>query len=100
MARNPDDTEAWASRYRTLVELPQEDLGPAELEQLAVSSYLIGDDGRCETAWQAAHRRHIDAGSRPDAARCSFWLAFCLMMRGQMAQAGGWLGRTDRKSVV
>ena len=95
MARNTDDTEAWASLYRTLVERPQEDLGSSELEQLAVSSYLIGDDDRCEAAWEAAHRRHVDAGNRPDSARCSFWLAFCLMMRGQMAQAGGWLGRTE-----
>ena len=66
-----------------------------ELEQLAIGSYLIGDDDRCATAWEGAHRGHIDAGNRPDAARCSFWLAFCLMMRGQRAQAGGWLGRTQ-----
>ncbi len=95
MARDPDDSEAWATRYRTLVALPPEDLGPPELEQLAVSSYLIGDDDRCEAAWEAAHRRHVAAGNRPDAARCSFWLAFCLMMRGQTAQARGWLGRTE-----
>jgi DNA-binding CsgD family transcriptional regulator len=95
MARNRDDIEAWASRYHALIELPLEDLGPSELEQLAVSAYLIGDDGRCEAAWERAYRRHVDAGNRPDAARCSFWLAFCLMMRGQEAQAGGWLGRTE-----
>jgi DNA-binding CsgD family transcriptional regulator/tetratricopeptide (TPR) repeat protein len=95
MARHPDDAANWVTRYHALVERPRDDLDPPELEQLAVSSYLIGDDGRCEAAWEAAHRRHVDAGHRADAARCSFWLAFCLMMRGQMAQAGGWLGRTE-----
>ncbi len=94
MARTPD-TQDWASRYRELKERRQETLDPLELEQLAVSSYLIGDDDRCASAWEAAHRRHAEAGNRPDSARCSFWLAFCLMMRGQMAQAGGWLGRTE-----
>lgn len=95
VARDPDDTEAWVSWYRTLAKRPQEDLGPPELEQLAISSYLIGDDDQCEAAWEAAHRQYVESGNRPDAARCSFWLAFCLMMRGQMAQAGGWLGRTE-----
>ncbi len=94
MPRNPD-TQDWAARYRELTERPQETLDPRELEQLAVSSYLIGDDERCASAWEAAHRRHADAGNREDSALCSFWLAFCLMMRGQMAQAGGWLGRTE-----
>lgn len=32
---------------------------------------------------------------RAEAARCSFWLAFGLMMRGHMAQANGWLRRTQ-----
>ncbi len=95
MATNSDDTELWASMYRELVDRPKEALGPRELEQLAVSSYLIGDDDGCAAAWEAAHLRHVDTGNRSDAARCSFWLAFCLMMRGQMGQAGGWLGRTE-----
>ncbi len=95
MATNGDDLVLWASMYRELVDRPKHDLGAKALEQLAVSSYLIGDDDTCAAAWEAAHLRHVDTGNRPDAARCSFWLAFCLMMRGQMAQAGGWLGRTE-----
>ena len=31
-----------------------------------------------------------------EAARCAFWLAFILMLRGQMAHAAGWLTRSDR----
>jgi DNA-binding CsgD family transcriptional regulator/tetratricopeptide (TPR) repeat protein len=87
--------QIWASTYRELTERPEADLGPSELEQLAIASYLVGDDDRCASALEAAHRRHLDAGNRDDAALCSFWLAFSSMMRGQMAQAGAWLGRAD-----
>ncbi len=45
--------------------------------------------------WSEAHHRHADAGDRAEAALCSFWLAFLLMMRGQIAQAGAWLARTE-----
>ena len=31
-----------------------------------------------------------------EAARCAFWLSFSLMLRGQMAQAAGWLTRSER----
>ena len=62
-------------------------------ERHAVAAYLVGDDVRCEQAWEAAHRGALDAGDVAGAARRAFWLGLCLMMRGQMAQAGGWLGR-------
>lgn len=85
----------WASTYHTLQAGPLESLDAVDLERLAVASYLIGDDDQCAASWEAAHRRHAASGNGPEAARCSFWLAFSLMMRGQMAQAGGWLGRTQ-----
>lgn len=65
------------------------------LEDRAVQSYLAGDDEGCAEAWEAAHRLHVEAGRWAEAAQCSFWLAFSLMMRGQMAQAGAWLARTE-----
>lgn len=85
--------QAWADTYRVLIQSPRAALEVAELELLAVASYLLGDDGGSLTAWEDAHRRYLEAGDRAGAARCSFWLAFCLMMRGQMAHAGGWLSR-------
>ena len=91
----PRRGESWAATYRELVEHPTETLDAAGLETLAVASYLMGDDDRCAVAWEEAHRRHAESGSASEAARCSFWLAFCFMMRGHMAQAGGWLGRSE-----
>ena len=57
------------------------ELTAADLERLAIAAYMIDDDDVSAVAWQAA--------------RCAFWLALCLLLRGQMAQAGGWLSRTE-----
>jgi DNA-binding CsgD family transcriptional regulator len=74
---------------------PSTALDPDDHERVAIAAYLTGDDERCERSWEAAHRAALGEGDTPSAARYSFWLAFCLMMRGQMAQAGGWLSRTE-----
>ena len=86
--------QAWAEAYRDLA-ASREQLDGRGLEMLAVAAYLVGQDDDSAAAWDAAHRRHVDAGDVVEAARCAFWMAFCLMMRGEMAQAGGWLSRTE-----
>ena len=87
--------QAWAETYDRLSASAGESLGTADLEQLAVAAFLFGDDARSATAWEAAYRRHLEAGDRAEAARCSFWLALGLMLGGQLAHASGWLGRTQ-----
>lgn len=89
------ETADWVSAYHALRVRAVEDLSGPELERLAVSSYLIGDDALSVAMWEAAHRRYSEANDFADAALCSFWLAFSLMMRGQTAQAGAWLGRAE-----
>jgi len=88
-------TADWVSAYRDLTARAVDDLSGSDLERLAVSSYLIGDDARCAAMWEEAHRRHVEADHPARAALCSFWLAFSMMMRGQMAHAAAWLGRTE-----
>jgi DNA-binding CsgD family transcriptional regulator len=85
----------WADAYRRLSEQPRTALDAAELERLAVAAYLMGDDATAVAAWDDAHKRHAGTGEVAEAGRCGFWAAFCLMMQGQMAHAGGWLGRVD-----
>ena len=65
-------------------------------ERRAVAAYLAGDDATCDRAWEDAHRAALDAGDRCAAARCASWLGLCLLLRGQPAQAGGWLSRAGR----
>ena len=68
----------------------------ADHERLAVCAYLVGEDKECAAAWEAAQRAALEDGDRAGSARCAFWLAMCLMVQGQMAQAGGWLTRAQR----
>jgi len=70
-------------------------LEPDDYEHLAVAAYLTGEDDRCVHAWEAAHRTARDAGDHAAAARSAVLLTLCLVLRGQMAQAGGWLGRAE-----
>lgn len=70
-------------------------LGIGDYESWAVSAHLVGEDDRCASALEAGHLAAVDAGDVTAAARCAFWLAFHLMMKGKMAQAGGWLARTE-----
>lgn len=86
---------AWGAAYRLLSQVPRAELTHADLDRLAVAAYLIGEDDEAVATWEQAHKRHADAGDRAEAARCAFWTAFCLMMRGQMAHAGGWLRRGE-----
>ena len=94
--RGAPGTGAWSETHRLLRAVPAQELAAPDLERLAVASYLIGEDGDALAAWEQAHRRHLDAGEPAEAARCGFWSAFCLMMQGQMAHAGGWLHRTQQ----
>jgi DNA-binding NarL/FixJ family response regulator len=70
-------------------------LDVADHERLAVCAYLVGEDDACAEAWEGAHRAALDADDAAGSARCAFWLALCLMLRGQMAQAAGWLTRAE-----
>jgi DNA-binding NarL/FixJ family response regulator len=62
----------------------------------AVAAFLVGDDVGCMRAWDDAYRAAVEAGDRPTAARYAWWIAFCLLLRGRMAQASGWLTRSQR----
>jgi hypothetical protein len=88
--------QAWGEAFATFSAADEEaSLEAADHERRAVCAYLLGEDEACREAWEAAHRVALEAGDAPDAARCAFWLALCLMLRGQMAQAGGWLARAE-----
>ena len=93
--QNGDARQEWRDSYRALSEAPRNQLATGDLDRLAVAAFLIGEDDEAVAAWEQAHNRHADAGERAEAARCAFWAAFCSMMRGQRAHAGGWLRRGE-----
>ena len=95
--RSAFDRHAWRAAYAALTEAAAvAPLAPDDQVRLAVSAYLIGADDECAEAWATAQRAALEGGDPALAARCMFWLGFVLVMRGQVAQAHGWMARADR----
>jgi ATP/maltotriose-dependent transcriptional regulator MalT len=88
---------AWADAYTAVSVADQSaSLAGADLELLASAAYLLGHSEECRQALQRAHHAYLAGGNRRRAARCVFWVAFTLLLEGDLAQAGGWLARTRR----
>ena len=71
-------------------------LGAEDLERLAVSAYLVGDNKESDEAWALAHRRHLDEGDIRGALRCAFWLGFRLLNAHELPAANAWIARIER----
>jgi DNA-binding CsgD family transcriptional regulator len=71
-------------------------LGVEDLERLAIAAHLVGLDDESAQAWARAHGEHVRLGDPDRAARCAFWLGLALLLRGDVAQADGWLARGER----
>jgi ATP/maltotriose-dependent transcriptional regulator MalT len=67
-----------------------------DLERLAVAAHLVGRDDESAQAWRRAHLGWLRLGDPDRAVRCAFWLSLALLLRGEIAQAGGWLARAER----
>ena len=94
-AREAFARHSWLEVY-TLLSDAAGDLQADQLEMLAVAANLIGLDQESVRAWERAHAEHL-RGGRPDrAAVCACWAALILLLRGEMAQAGGWMTRAER----
>lgn len=79
--------QAWGDAYALFAAS-----GPLEgddLERLAVAAHMVGRDDESTRAWERAHLECARLGDTDRAARCAVWLAIGLMLRGDMAQAGG-----------
>jgi len=88
---------AWADAYAALSLADQSaSLAGGDLELLGSAAYLLGHAEECRQALLRAHQAYLDGGNRRRAARCVFWVAFTLLLEGDLAQAGGWLARTGR----
>jgi DNA-binding CsgD family transcriptional regulator len=88
---------AWADAFAELSGADREaPLELDDLERLAVAAYLVGADGESDDAWLRAHHECLRRGDVVRAARCAGWLAQGLLLRGEVAQGGGWLARARR----
>lgn len=88
---------AWRDAYESLSSAQRSSsLAGAEIELLAAAAYLLGNVTECRQALDRAHHAYIEAGDPRRAARCVFWVAFTLLLEGDLAPAGGWLARAQR----
>jgi tetratricopeptide (TPR) repeat protein len=88
---------AWGDAYEALSMADESgSLAREDLELLAAAAYLLGRVAECRQALERAHRAHVAAGDPRRAARCVFWLAFTLLLEGNLAPASGWLARAHR----
>jgi hypothetical protein len=93
----PVESLAWVDAYARLSVADRESsLEPADLERLAVAAHLVGRDEVHQDALSRAYNEWVRRGEPARAARCAFWLAFILLLRGQGAPSGGWLAHARR----
>ncbi len=95
--RRAYERRAWRDAHELLSLADRESaLSAADLERLAIATFLIGREGEFERTLERAHRAYQDAGDRPGAARCAFWIGFRLFLRGESGPATGWFARGRR----
>lgn len=90
--------QAWQQAYASFASADERfALDGHDLALYARAAYLVGKDDDCVTLLERASRNYLEDEQPERAAECAFWLAFNLMNRGQMAQAGGWLARAEQQ---
>jgi DNA-binding CsgD family transcriptional regulator len=96
-ARSAFRTQSWGQAYTCFGAADAElGLSSSDLELYARAAYLVGNDDACVRALERAYHQLLADGDPEQAANAAFWLAFNLMNRGEMARAGGWLGRVEQ----
>ncbi|HEX7276756.1 MAG TPA: helix-turn-helix transcriptional regulator [Acidimicrobiales bacterium] len=95
--RSAPRARAWAAAAALLAEADAaEALDAADLQLLAEATYLVGREVDALALWTRTHRSWLAEGAKPAAARCAFWIGLILDLRGDQAQAGGWIARAER----
>jgi len=69
---------------------------PYKLVESAQASLLVGKEREGLEILSRAHQSFLAIGETKAAARCAFWLGFVALLSGDLAQASGWLSRSER----
>ena len=88
---------AWADARESLSRADEQaPLSADDLEMLAATAYMLGDEKGWMVALERAYQGHEEAQAPRRAVRCAFWIGIQLALRGEMGPATGWLGRARR----
>jgi len=89
--------QAWTHAERSLTAADPAGSLPAEdTERLATCAYMLGREADYLRLLERAHHAHLGEGRDLRALRCAFWIGVTLARKGELGQAGGWLGRAQR----
>ncbi len=72
------------------------ELVATDVEQLAVSAYMLGRLEEYVDTMARAHQLHLDDRATQRAARCAFWTGIPLLVAGAMGRGSGWISRAQR----
>jgi DNA-binding CsgD family transcriptional regulator len=67
-----------------------------DLERWAIAAFLVGRPDDAIGIWTRAHVRAVESGDVPTAIRCAVSVGLTMIVRGDVAPGGGWIGRADR----
>jgi DNA-binding CsgD family transcriptional regulator len=88
---------SWAKAFDALSRADEATwLGPADLELLARSAYMLGRNDAYRGGLERAHQLHLEAGEVARVVRCAFWIGHNFLFRGENVQATGWFARAQR----
>ena len=93
-AREAFDRRDWRSAYDAFRAC--EELSADDHDALAESAHWLGLPDQVIDSYSEAYRLHVEAGSGRRAALSAFMLAIYLRLRGDGAEADGWLARAQR----
>jgi DNA-binding CsgD family transcriptional regulator len=95
--REAFDRLRWGESYALFAAADEASrLKVADLERFAAAACLVGEDRHARTIWSRMHHELVDEGHVERAAQCGFWLSIHLLLAGEVAQATGWLARSNR----
>lgn len=95
-ARAAVEERAWREARDLLVAADAESpLATEDLALLATAAHLCGDDDLGDEIRQRLFHECLREDDRPGASRAAFSLGMDLMLRGEPAQGGAWIGRAS-----
>jgi DNA-binding CsgD family transcriptional regulator len=97
LGRAAVDRQAWADAYSHLTAADAvHALDIDDAERLALAAHMSGHVAEASRTWERAHLAAIRRDEPLRAARHAFHLVMGFGLRGDVAQAGGWLARASR----
>ena len=95
------EAQAWGQARALLTTADAESpLSADDLALLATAAHLSGDDNLSDKVRQRLFHQYVDDNDTPGASRAAFFLGMSLMLRGEPAQGGAWIGRASDLAVT